>query len=255
MNDRRTKRERFWGMGLIGSGRAVAALLSFLLPVLIMLVLFAITGIYPFGDRSFLSTDLYHQYMPFFSEFVRAVKAGEGISYTWNVGVGSNFLALYVYYLASPFHWLGLLVPKAHIMEFLTYLVVVKIGLCGLTAFWYLDWRGGVHGKAWSLQNCAALFFSLGYALSGFLAAYNWNIMWLDCVILLPVIVMGLERLVREGKPGLYCVALGLSIFTNYYISIMICIFLVLYFIFLYCTERHPMPGEGAGRRARAAAH
>lgn len=274
MNDRGMERKNLSETERVGLVRRTAALLSFFLPVVIMLTVFAIKGIYPFGERSFLSTDLYHQYMPFFSEFVRAVKSGEGLSYTWNVGVGSNFLALYVYYLASPFHWLGLLVPEQYIMEFLTYLVVVKIGLCGLTAFLYLDGRGRrMSGQeladgmtqpgesvwlgepAQSGAVLAALFFSLGYALSGFLAAYNWNIMWLDCVILLPVIAMGLERLVREGKPGLYCVALGLSIFTNYYISIMICIFLVLYFVFLYCTERHPIPGEGAGKGARAAAH
>lgn len=229
--------------------RRIAGAAAFGLPVLIMLANFVIKGIYPFGGRSFLSTDLYHQYMPFFSEFVRSVKAGEGISYAWNVGIGSNFLALYVYYLASPFHWLGFLAPEAHIMEFLTYLVVFKIGLCGLSAFWYLSGRDGENGSV------VALFFSLAYALSGFLSAYNWNIMWLDCVILLPLIMRGLERLVREGRPGLYCVALGLSIFTNFYISIMICIFLVLYFFFLYCTEPHPMPEKGAGRGGRAAAH
>ena len=240
--------------------------LSFWLPVLVMLVTFAINKIYPFGDRSFLSTDLYHQYMPFMSGMMRAVRSGEGLSYTWNVGVGSNFLALYVYYLASPFHWLGLLVSEAHIMEFITYLVVIKIGLCGLTCFVYLHDRAGrrismaetvnpAGDKSFEYGRLATLCFSLAYALSGFLAAYNWNIMWLDCVILLPLIVMGLERLVREGEPLLYCITLALSIFTNYYISIMICIFLVLYFIFLYCTEKHPMPRGDIGRKKRAAAH
>lgn len=244
--------------------------LAFWMPVAIMILGFIIARIFPFGDRCFLSTDLYHQYLPFFSEFMRAIKSGEGISYTWNVGIGSNFLALYVYYLASPFHWLGLLIPEAFYIEFLSYLVVVKIGLCGLTAFGYLNSRGKRLGKmvgnneveatdtVWSpLVNpeWAALLFSVFYALSGFLAAYNWNIMWLDCVILLPLIVMGLERLVREGKPGLYCLTLGLSIFTNYYISIMICMFLVLYFIYLYLTEKHPLPVGKNGRRAKLAAH
>lgn len=244
----------------------LAGCLSFLLPVLIMLIVFMLRGIYPFGNRSFLSTDLYHQYMPFMSGMLRAVKSGEGLSYTWNVGVGSNFLALYVYYLASPFHWLGLLVPEAYIMEFITYLVVFKIGLCGLSCFHYLysrgrSWPAGTHaGAQTGLQNfrgdsLSALCFSLAYALSGFLAAYNWNIMWLDCVILLPLIALGLERLVKQGEPVLYCVTLGLSILTNYYISIMICIFLVLYFILLYTTERHPMPTGDIGRGRRIAAH
>jgi len=215
--------------------------LAFWLPVLVMLAAFVANGIYPFGDRCFLSTDFYHQYLPFFQEFVRSVKAGNGISYTWNIGMGSNFLALYVYYLASPFHWLGFLVPTDYLIEFLSYLIVFKIGLCGLTAFLYLERRGRDSALAENLpggQEWLALALSMGYALSGFMAAYNWNIMWLDCVILLPLIVMGLERLVKEQKPGMYCVTLALSIFSNYYLSIMICIFLVLYFGVLFFTER-----------------
>ncbi len=240
----------------------MAVVLSFFLPIVIMLIGFVIVGIYPFGDRSFLSTDMYHQYMPFFTQFMRAVKGGEGIAYTWNVGIGTNFLALYVYYLASPFHWLGLVIPEAFYIEFLTYLVVVKIGLCGLTSYLFFQGRGkrmeseeDAATERMIHPDLAALCFSMFYALSGFLAAYNWNIMWLDCVWLLPLIVMGLERLVREGKPGLYCVTLGLSIFTNYYISIMICIFLVLYFIFLYCTEHHMTAPGRAGRKGRVFAH
>lgn len=205
--------------------------LSFLLPVTIMLAIFVERGIYPFGDRSFLFSDMYHQYMPFFSEFMRKMKAGEGLSYSYNVGIGSNFLALYVYYLASPLHWFAFLVPEAHLMEFMSYLVVVKIGLAGLTFCYYVRKRFGT--EKWGM-----LFFSVFYALSGFLAAYNWNIMWLDCVVLLPLIILGLERLVKEGKCGLYCITLALSIFTNYYISIMICIFLVLHFMVLFVTEK-----------------
>ena len=82
------------------------SVLAFFVPAFIMLVLFIIRGIYPFGDRSFLFSDMYHQYMPFLSEFVHKIKAGEGLFYSYNVGIGSNFLALYVYYLASPFNWL-----------------------------------------------------------------------------------------------------------------------------------------------------
>ncbi|MBR6665478.1 MAG: YfhO family protein [Lachnospiraceae bacterium] len=196
------------------------------IPAGIMLVLFVVSSIYPFGDRSFLFSDMYHQYMPFFTEFMEKIKAGEGLSYSWNVGMGSNFLALYVYYLASPLHWLAFLVPQAYLMEFMSYLVVVKIGLCGLTFSIYLR-------KHFQTESITTVLFAVFYALSGYTAAYNWNIMWLDCLILFPLIIWGLERLVKEGKPVFYCLMLALSIFTNYYISIMICIFLVLYFITL----------------------
>ncbi len=213
-----------------GRERAVL-LLSFLLPIIISLGIFIIQGIYPFGKRSFLFSDMYHQYMPFFSEFLRKIKGGEGLGYSYNVGIGSNFLALYVYYLASPFHWLAFLVPQAHLMEFMSYLVVLKLGLCGLTFCLYLQ-------KHFRETDWGALFFSVFYAMSGFIAAYNWNIMWLDCVVLFPLVILGLERLVQEGKCFFYCIMLSLCILTNYYLSIMICIYLVLYFIVLFVNER-----------------
>jgi len=222
-----------------GCERQIQAL-AFLFPLVIMLVLFGSKGIYPLGDRSFLSGDLYHQYMPFFSELLRKVRGGESLSFSWNVGIGSNFLALYVYYLASPLHVLALLVPENYLIEFISYLTVFKIGLAGWSCCYYLQ-------KHFASKSPAAVLFASFYALSGFMAAYNYNIMWLDCVVILPLIILGLERLVKEGKCGLYCVALGLSIFTNYYISIMICIFLVLYFVLLMVTERGRNFLRGAG--------
>lgn len=218
------KAQEGWGKWIL--------LLSFAVPFLIMLVIFILKGIYPFGGRSFLVSDMYHQYMPFFSEFMRKIKAGEGLAYSYNVGIGSNFLALYVYYLASPLHWLAFLMPGEHLMEFMSYLVIVKIGLCGLTSCIYLRKHFG------EKQDVGVLFFSCFYAMSGFMTAYNWNIMWLDCVVLLPLLLLGLEQLVKEEKCRLYCVTLALSIFTNFYISIMICIFLVLYFVVLFVLEK-----------------
>ena len=60
----------------------IAWILSFMLPVTIVLCIFILKGIYPFGDRSFLFSDMYHQYMPFFREFLQKIKAGEGLSYS-----------------------------------------------------------------------------------------------------------------------------------------------------------------------------
>ena len=219
------------------------SVLAFFVPAFIMLILFIIRGIYPFGDRSFLFSDMYHQYMPFLSEFVHKIKAGEGLSYSYNVGIGSNFLALYVYYVASPFNWLVFLLPESLIMEFMSYLVILRIGLMGLTFSIYLR-------KTFGKADPAVILFSTCYALSGYLAAYNWNVMWLDCLILLPLILLGAERLAREGRWIMYTVTLGLCILTNYYISIMICIFLVLYFGMLLITEYYTMT-EGQSQKVK----
>ena len=200
--------------------------LSFLLPFLCMMAIFIGNGIYPFGDQSFMHSDMYHQYVPFLEEFLRKVKAGESLFYSWNVGMGSNYLALYVYYSASPLNWLMLLVPARYLIEFMSYMVVFKIGLCGFTFAFYLK-------QHFHTKHYIVLLFSLFYAMSGFVAAYNWNVMWMDCLFLAPLILLGLERLVKEGRGALYCITLALSILSNYYISIMICLFLCLYFLVL----------------------
>ncbi len=215
---------RFSGWSLVRPYDGLAA--AFIVPVIIMLIIFAQRGIFPFGEESFLRTDMYHQYAPFFSEFQNKLTHGGSLLYSWDVGMGVNFSALYAYYLASPLNWLLVLCPKNLVIEFMTYMIVLKIGLSGLSMAYYLR----RHCKT---CDFGIAFFGIFYALSGYMAAYSWNIMWLDCIILFPLIMLGLERLVRKGKPFLYCLTLGASILSNYYISIMICIFMVLYFIAL----------------------
>lgn len=219
------KTKRQWDINKIALWAAL------LIPIGIMLLIFVANRIYPFGDRSFVVSDMYHQYVPFFKELLGKVRNGESLAFSYEIGIGSNFMALFVYYLASPLHIFALLVPEQFLIEFMSYLIVLKIGLAGMTAYIYLR-------KHFEKSDWTALLFSCFYALSGFVAAYNYNIMWVDCVVLLPLIVLGLERLVKDGRCGLYCVTLALSIFTNFYISIMICIFLVLYFFLLLVTER-----------------
>ena len=197
--------------------------LAFLLPMVVMVGIFAGKQIYPFGDNSFLRTDMYHQYAPFFKEFSRLLKSGGSLTYDTRIGLGSNFVALYAYYLSSPFNWLLVLVPEGLVIEFMTYLIVVKIGLSGFTMAWYLK-------KHFRECNLAVTGISMLYALSGYMAAYSWNIMWLDCIWTAPLIFLGIERLVRKNRPFLYVLSLGFGIVANYYIAIMLCIFAVIYF-------------------------
>lgn len=214
---------------------------AFLVPVIIMLIIFAQRGIFPFGEESFLRTDMYHQYAPFFSDFQYKLTHGGSLLYSWDVGMGVNFSALYAYYLASPLNWLLVLCPKDLVIEFMTYSIVLKIGLSGLSMAYYLQ-------KHCRTCDFGIAFFGIFYALSGYMAAYSWNIMWLDCILLFPLIVLGLERLVKDGKGLLYCLTLGLSILSNYYISIMTCVFMVLYFIALLVLDEQMTWEKFVGR-------
>ena len=197
-------------------------LAAFFVPIAVMLIIFAQRGIFPLGEECFLRTDMYHQYAPFFSEFQNKLTHGGSLLYTWDIGLGVNFSALYAYYLASPVNWLLFLCPQGLVIEFMTGLIVLKTALAGVSFTWYLR-------KHCRRTDFGSGLFGIFYALSGYMAAYSWNIMWLDCIVLFPVVLWGLERLVEERRGGVYCVALGLSILSNYYISIMTCMFMVIY--------------------------
>lgn len=204
---------------------------SFLVPLLITVIICIDHEVFPFGGQCILHVDMYHQYCPFFTEMMEKLKTGGSFFYSWNIGLGADFVSLYAYYLASPLNWLLLLCPRGYVIEFMTVLVVLKIALCGLTFGYYLK----MHFKT---EHFAVSIFAAAYALSAFMAAYAWNIMWTDCLVLAPLIVLGLERLIKEGRPLLYYGTLAASILSNYYISIMICIFLVLWFLIYWLENK-----------------
>ena len=108
-------------------------LLSFFVPLFALLCLFVQRGIFPFGEESFLRTDLYHQYAPFFSEFQYKLQHGGSLLYSWDIGLGVNFTAIYAYYLASPLNWFVVLFPKRYVIEFVTLLIVIKTALSSVS--------------------------------------------------------------------------------------------------------------------------
>ena len=221
--------------------KAFPYIVAFGLPFLICVIICIGNGVYPFGDNCILHIDMYHQYCPFFTEFLNKLQTGGSLQYSWNLGLGSDFVSLYAYYLASPLNFLILLCPKSHVIEFMTLLIILKISASGLTFFLYIRHHYKLIGKDGQMhknQMIPALVFSTAYALSGFVAAYSWDIMWMDCIALFPLIMIGLERLVQEKKAGLYYITLALCIFCNYYISIMICIFLVFAFALLFFSQK-----------------
>ncbi len=205
-------------------------LLSFLIPVLILIIIYIFRGIYPFGDNCYLTSDMYHQYAPFYMEMYNKIMNMSSFYYSWHTGMGVNFIGLYAYYLSSPVNWLLFLSPEGNIVETMSILIIVKTGLSGLTVAYYLSQR-------FNTKHIAIVAFSLFYALSSYFSAFSWNIMWLDCLLLLPLILLGLERLVKNGDYKLYTITLGLSILSNYYISIMICFFCIFYFLMLIVAD------------------
>lgn len=198
------------------------ASMAFLIPLVVLALAYAALQVFPFGKRHMLTVDLFHQYAPFLSLLRTKLLSGSSLFYSGAIGLGTNFYALLTYYLASPLNLLLLLFPAAYLTEAVFTLTLIKIGLAGLTFYLYLR-------VSFRRRGALALAFSSFYALSGFVLAYSWNIMWLDVLILLPVVLLALIRLIRDGKWLLYPLALALLLISNYYLAFFACIFIALY--------------------------
>ena len=197
--------------------------LSFLIPFSILWYAFGSYGIHPFGDRQILVVDLWHQYYPFFRVVREKLINGGSFFYSWENGLGTNFLSLISYYAASPLNWLSVFFDDDHVRDAMTFILSCKIGFAG--AFFSTFLRYTYKRKDFSI-----CMFSVMYALCSYTLGYYWNVMWFDTVALFPLVMLGIVALCREGKWKVFTIALMLSLVANYYIGYFTCIFSVFMF-------------------------
>lgn len=206
-------------------------LLSFLIPIIIMLIVYAISKIYPFGDKTLLFRDLRGQYISYFSAFRNALVGDGNLLYSFTKEMGGNMFGLAAYYMMSPFNIILALFPKAMITEAILTITLLKIGICGLTFSIFLK-------KLFKNFGYFSIIFSSAYALMAYNTMYQSNIMWLDGVILLPLVLIGIDNIINKKKTLTYIITLALCIITNFYIGFIICIFSVIYFIYRIAVLR-----------------
>ena len=205
---------------------------SFLIPAALMLIIYLALGHKPFGDLSVLTLDLNAQYV-YFYEALREFLCGDAsLLYSFSRSLGGEFMGIYAYYIASPISYIVLLFPKSMMLFALLTIILIKIGLCGLTFGFYL------HKQTKNPNKLNILIFSLMYALSAYAITYQNNIMWLDALFLLPILTYSIEILIKNGKYLLFIGTLALMMMSHYYIGYMLCWYTLFCFFFTYFKEQ-----------------
>ena len=193
-----------------------------LLASLLTFIGFALIRVWPFGDGTVLIIDSLHQYLPFYTDFHEKLIHGDSLLYSFSGGLGYDFWATWAYYMASPFNFLIALVPTPNVGDFMDLMILLKIGLCGGTFSWYLHKRNPA-------RPFMPIVFGCMFALGNFMMGYYFNLMWLDSIAMTPLIMYGIEQIVK-GKKGLfYGLSLFYGLWCNYYVGFMLCIFSCLY--------------------------
>ena len=202
--------------------------LSILIPAVMILAIFLLFTITPFGNRTWLTIDLGQQYVDFFSYYEDTLlHHSEQFFYSFSKSIGGEMVSLWAYYLLSPFNLLFLLIPRSSIAMGVTLLIFLKLVSCTVSFAVLLDVK-------FKQRNWTTLLFALSYGFMSYLSANQFNVMWLDALIGLPLIILGVDALLQKKNPLYYVLPLALTILSNYYTGYMICLFLGLYFPYAY---------------------
>ncbi|UQS85296.1 YfhO family protein [Apilactobacillus apisilvae] len=187
---------------------------------------------FPFGNGSILTVDLGQQYVDFFSFYKRTINTLNfgNLFYSFSNGYGGEMTSIWSYYLMSPLNLIIAILPKSFMNGSIMLITLLKYGLSGLS-FGYLIKTKKVK------NNLTIPIFATSYAMNGWIIANQLNIIWLDAMIILPIIILGIDNIIKKNSYKVYLISLTAIIIINYYMAFMICIFSCTYFIANYVIK------------------
>ena len=205
--------------------KLLTLLLGFLIPFIIISLLLALRGIWWGSETTILASDGFHQYV-IFNQTLRNTLHGNGsLFYNFTSGLGLNFYALMSYYLGSFLSPLVYFFDLRNMPDALYLFTIVKFGLIGLSSTYSLSC---IYHK---LNRLSILLLSTSFTLMSFVTSQLEINIWLDVFILIPLILLGLHRLVTNQGTLLYFISLVSLFIQNYYFGFMTAIFLSFWFI------------------------
>ncbi|GHP12891.1 membrane protein [Lentilactobacillus fungorum] len=215
--------------------RIIIYTMCFLVPLAIATCYFIYRRFAPFGNSSILTVDMGQQYIDFFAHYRDTLLHNpNGFIYSFANALGGGMIGTWSYYLMSPLNLLILLFPLAKMPSAIAIISLLKYGLSGLSFGYFL-----IQSKkyiSWSIVG-----FATAYALMGWMIANQFNTLWIDAAIILPIIFLGFQKLLRDQSSVLYVVALTAMFIINYYMGWMIAMFLTAYMVIYGIARAYPV--------------
>lgn len=197
-------------------------ILVFIVTCLILIVAFFLNDMIING--TILTGDLYSQYYHLLLKFMEFLKGEGTLFFSFDLGIGNSMYSIFVYYLMSVTNLILKFISYENLYIYILIIIIVKVSLCSVTMYKYLEYNFPLKKNIF--------FFSIIYALSTYILTNYFQIMWLDNYLLAPLILMGIDKIIKEDKPLLYTITLTLAILNNYYMGYIICFFSVIYYIY-----------------------
>lgn len=211
-------------------------LFSFFLPFFIILLALNALHITPFGDHTLVISDANGLYINYLGYVGRFVKGLEGFTYSFEKGLGGNMMPHMAGTMINPFFPIIALFDIADYPTAFTWISVLNFCACGLTMYVFL---ASVFG-----HKRSNLIFSTSYALSGFLVANVFQVIFFTGPLMLPLMVLGLRRIFQGKSPVVYFLSLTFCVFTSFYFGFTLCIVSALFFFIFLWLKNDELRGK-----------
>lgn len=196
-------------------------LFYFLVATILCLIVFGV-------DRKIVMIDAKNQYIPFMNDLFQVLSGQHSFLYTWNLGLGDNFIPIFAYYLASPITMFFAFIAQGDFLNVVNWMVVFRMALACFTMYLFLDSR---------YRNRFSWILALGYGLGSFAIGFADNYMWMDSLILLPLLAIAIDTYMEEKKGYWISLIIALALFSNYYSAAFMVLSASFYYLYQYCIK------------------
>lgn len=190
--------------GIKKSGHII---LSFIAPAILLLIVFAIKGVYPFGSGCIAYYDMAQSYIPAYSHTWDVLHGLKSPFISFDAAMGCSMTDIAGFFIFFPTNLFLLFVSRANLLGAMSFFLIFKLMLVSGFMSLYVSKR---------TDNKLLIFLAgFAYATSGYIVQYYTNIYYLDSVILLPVLMYATKELLSNRKKVLYIIAIACLMLTN----------------------------------------
>lgn len=196
--------------------------------IAVILVVYAVNGIYPFGAGSVVCDDMVQQTISNYTYFWDYLHSGgdKSLLLNWQTAAGAQVLTT-GFYILKPWEIIfTLLCSRDAIVNGIPFLIIFKMTMATLSMVFFIR-------REFRLNPFWQVFLGVSYSFSAFILIYYTNMGWIDAAFMFPFLIVTLLHMFRTGKWMPYLLFLTYTLLLSIYISYMI--FLFLFFVgFLY---------------------
>lgn len=212
--------KKIFGKEKTSSAIFIYTILFFICSIFIALIFYRHSRSFIWGDgihQHFLNLNFYRNFL------INKVTLGDFNTFTWNIGMGMDLFSSLAYYIVGDFvSYFSIFFEQNKLELFFDIECFVRVFLIGISFIFYSKYKGR--------SNFASIVSAFIYSFCNFaLFASFRHPYFSNALFLLPLLMMGIEKIINEDKKTFYIISIFLTFLSSFYFAYMLSICLLIY--------------------------